>query len=397
MNIYWLPHPNISRLDGSHWFMVQLNLLATYWQGNHQFFMGHVRNPDLHHKITLTGKIKKKWSDFLFQRHFNKIEIFLDNLLTFQEPGTQSYWDFLIAKHIEIIDRIQKKKEKIDLIHAHFGLQGGLIAHAISQKMNIPYVITEHHAGFLEGPEMFQWVQEKIQENLHVYNHASTVFAVGEKLNDILKSWGVCYLSTLFNPTGRSFVSDLIPKLEQSPFYFFSLGRLHPQKGFEVLIQAIKVLLKDNFFQNHPCRFYIGGSGRNAEEYQGMVRDFGAQEYVIFLGALSQEEALKWYDKTHAFVLPSRVESFGIVYAEALARGRPVIATRCGEPENFINDKVGLIVEPDNPKELAKAIQEMVLHYSKYDSQELQDHIRPLVDPDLFCEKVMDYYRQALV
>ena len=62
------------------------------------------------------------------------------------------------------------------------------------------------------------------------------------------------------------------------------------------------------------------------------------------------------------FVLASRKETFGIVYVEAMAKGLPVIATKCGGPEEFVNKENGILVPVDNVEELSKA---MLLMYKE--------------------------------
>ena len=60
------------------------------------------------------------------------------------------------------------------------------------------------------------------------------------------------------------------------------------------------------------------------------------------------------------FVLPSLYETFGVVLIEALAAGKPVIATRCGGPESIVNDENGLLVAPANSDALGRAMRQMV-------------------------------------
>jgi glycosyltransferase involved in cell wall biosynthesis len=73
-------------------------------------------------------------------------------------------------------------------------------------------------------------------------------------------------------------------------------------------------------------------------------------------------------------VLPSRAESLGMVLVEALACGTPVVATRCGGPEDIVVDGVGELVEPDNPSELAAAIARVLDASGSFDPQRLRDY-----------------------
>lgn len=67
------------------------------------------------------------------------------------------------------------------------------------------------------------------------------------------------------------------------------------------------------------------------------------------------------------FVLPSRSETFGIGFIEAFATGTPVIATRCGGPEDFVNEENGMLVDVDCVDELTQKMQKMFYTADKYD------------------------------
>ncbi|MCL2312965.1 MAG: glycosyltransferase, partial [Firmicutes bacterium] len=73
----------------------------------------------------------------------------------------------------------------------------------------------------------------------------------------------------------------------------------------------------------------------------------------------------------HCFVLPSMFETFGVVYAEAIACGIPVVATKCGGPEDFVNDSNGLIVPTDDLESVIGAMEYMYKNAKKYDGDKI--------------------------
>mgnify|MGYP003503500790 CR=1 FL=1 len=85
----------------------------------------------------------------------------------------------------------------------------------------------------------------------------------------------------------------------------------------------------------------------------------GKNEQIIFLGALSRDDVAKWMNKCDCFVLPSRYETFGVVYIEALASGRPVIGALNGGAEDIINNLNGYLVPIDDIDKLAEKMLEM--------------------------------------
>ncbi|MDP2933013.1 MAG: glycosyltransferase family 4 protein [bacterium] len=127
------------------------------------------------------------------------------------------------------------------------------------------------------------------------------------------------------------------------------LGRLTPEKGVGVLIQA-SVLLKT------PHNILIGGTGPNEQALKELTRKLRVADKVNFLGSVSDKTS--FFREIDILIVPSILaESFGLVITEAMAAGVAVIASRIGGiPEIIQNKKNGLLVEPGSPDELSKAI-----------------------------------------
>ena len=136
-----------------------------------------------------------------------------------------------------------------------------------------------------------------------------------------------------------------------------AVGRYTRQKGFDLLIQAWKIVNG-----RHPdWQLNIYGPG-NREEYQHMV------EVLHLSGAIHCNEAspdiYARYAEHSIFVLSSRYEGFGLVIAEAMATGLPAVSFRCPcGPEDIITDhEDGLLVENGNIYNLAEAISYLIVH-----------------------------------
>jgi len=137
------------------------------------------------------------------------------------------------------------------------------------------------------------------------------------------------------------------------PLRIGSLGRLHPVKGFDVLIAALKILEEtDPTHRNYHLT--IGGTGAELDRLKTLIREagLGNVELAGFVGDPSHFLASQ-----HLYVQPSRSEGFCLAAHEAMQAGLPVIGSAVGEMAHSIIDGVtGLLVEPGNPISLAKAI-----------------------------------------
>lgn len=134
----------------------------------------------------------------------------------------------------------------------------------------------------------------------------------------------------------------------------FFTGRLVYYKGVDVLIKAFNQV-KSN------CELFIAGTGILERELKEKVRKYGISDKVHFLGFLLEKQLKQAYADCDIFVLPSvaKSEAFGIVQLEAMVYGKPVINTNLpsGVPYVSVHGKTGLTVQPENPRQLAKAIE----------------------------------------
>jgi glycosyltransferase involved in cell wall biosynthesis len=137
-----------------------------------------------------------------------------------------------------------------------------------------------------------------------------------------------------------------------------ALGRLHEQKGFDVLMDAAARLRQMGL----DFRLLIGGEGEEGVRLRAQAHRLGLGDTVVFQG---------WIDDRAAFLaqgdlmlVPSRYEPFGLVVIEALAAGLPVIASDLEGPREILDGgRLGAVVPAENPDALAKAVQTALDQY----------------------------------
>ncbi len=130
-----------------------------------------------------------------------------------------------------------------------------------------------------------------------------------------------------------------------------SLGRLHPNKGFDGLLEA----LASPMLSGQPWRCVLGGDGPERGRLEAQVERLGLTDRVCFTGWVSDRHA--FFEALDLFVLPSREEPFGIVLIEAMAEGLPVVVTDTDGPSVIVKDtETGLIVPREDPERLARAV-----------------------------------------
>ena len=154
-------------------------------------------------------------------------------------------------------------------------------------------------------------------------------------------------------PDGIEFekIQAIQPQLSKNPDIIF-IGRLVKLKGVDMLIKAIPRLIE--VFSN--LRVIIAGSGPQENELKDLVKELKLEEYVEFLGFIAEEEKFRWYKGCKIVVVPSRWDCSPITIYEAMACGKPVVASNVTNSEILENEKTGFLFEPENIDELAEKI-----------------------------------------
>ncbi len=247
-------------------------------------------------------------------------------------------------KEIYLQEFINKLYESFDLdsfdvIHAHYWLSG-LVGKEIKNKFNKPLVFTSHSLGiFLEGYNKERVDCEKI---IMTSSDVITTSSQFEK-NMISENYKVDSSKMKLVKPGVD-VEIFIPNSEiNRENIFLSIGRIQEQKG---QIDVLKFL--DNFRKvenNFMCYFIGGPSGKSGIEYleelKKVVIDLELESYVEFVDIISQTKIRDLLNKSKLLIHTSKFETFGLVAAEALAMGVPVLTTNRGSlleiVENSIN------------------------------------------------------------
>jgi phosphatidylinositol alpha-1,6-mannosyltransferase len=150
-----------------------------------------------------------------------------------------------------------------------------------------------------------------------------------------------------------------------------TVGRLSASeryKGHDVMLDAWPNVLREI----PEARYIIVGDGDDRSRLESRTKQLGLTASVIFKGGVSSLELQSCYDECQVFAMPARTElnptaprgeGFGIVFLEAMAHGKPVVGPNVGAPTEFIHDgEHGLLVDPVNPTELARALIELLTH-----------------------------------
>jgi len=124
-------------------------------------------------------------------------------------------------------------------------------------------------------------------------------------------------------------------------------------KGYDQVIRAIPLVIQE--FPN--IKYILVGGGNDIIRVKELIHELGLQKYIITPGYVSEDELVDYYNICDVFVMPSKGEGFGIVFLEALACGKSVIAgNKDGSRGALLDGKLGLLVDPENVESISDAI-----------------------------------------
>ncbi|NKF05256.1 glycosyltransferase [Clostridium gasigenes] len=288
----------------------------------------------------------------------------------------------------KLYKEIVKKEGKVDLIHAQSSLWAGISAAYISKKYNIPLVITEH-SSIERGSYVRESYKPLIKES---YNVAKKVVVVGTGLKKEIEEFsGRNDIKVIHNLVPL----ELFEKKEEKnneEFTFFSLAFLEGEKGMDTLVKAFS-----DGFKGRNCKLKIGGAGSQRKGLEILANNLGIKNQVVFLGALLREEVAKNMNECNAFVLASRYETFGVVYIEALAAGKPIIGMYNGGAEDIINEVNGKIVAIDDINGLKDAMINIKENINSYNSDVIRADCIKRFTKESIVEKIIEVYKEISI
>ncbi|MEJ2564770.1 MAG: glycosyltransferase family 4 protein [Gammaproteobacteria bacterium] len=252
---------------------------------------------------------------------------------------------------------------RFEAVHAGRVLPEGLVGWAVARLIRRPIVIYAH------GEEITTWRQPaKRKAMIFAYRHADQVVANSDFTRNELIKLGIepaCIV--LISPgvdvdrfrAGLPSV-DLRKRLEitEKQRVILSVGRLSRRKGFDQIVKVLPALVACGI----DAHYVIIGIGEDDAYLRRLASDCGVAERVHLLGHVPTDDLPRWYNVADVFAMPNReidgdTEGFGMVFLEAAACGKPVLAGRSGGTGAAVVDNTtGLRIDGSSERQVAEAL-----------------------------------------
>ncbi len=299
-------------------------------------------------------------------------------------------WEFIPKERIydvlgelstNMVQFIHDNELEYDLYHGHY-VDAGIVTLNVANALLKPSFFTAHSLGAWKKDQMGGDPVEmekkfnfklRIDEEVRIFKavNAQTLTSIVqlEKLNELYNYYAD---NIEIIPPGVNIHAYHLPdeedlqKHEHLPDnYIFCLSRIDSNKGHDMLLHAFDLVRKEI----DDITLVIGGGSPNPkprelevfETMHKIIEDKQMKDRVHFTGYIPDDMIVPYYQKAQMFVLPSLFEPFGMTSQEAMACGKPVVASKFGGIRNtIVSGEDGLLIDPKNPVEFADAMIKLI-------------------------------------
>ena len=268
-----------------------------------------------------------------------------------------------------LVDYVAHERRGYDLVHSHYWLSGG-VGQELARRWDLPHVVSFHTLAAIkerEGSEPESDERKRIEHQMAT--QADLVFAFTEdEANNLDSLFGITsdrvHVApggvdlSLFRPIEKAAARARLG-IDQTENVVSFVGRPEPFKGPDVLIKAASEM-RD---REHLRIVLVGGSEaeHSFEWLRLLAAEAGIADRISWFNAVPQSEIVDFYAASDIVAVPSFHESFGLSALEAMACGRPVVASAVGAlPMLIVEGETGCLVPSHAPTDLARCLSDML-------------------------------------
>lgn len=281
-----------------------------------------------------------------------------------------------------------KSKNNYNLIHTHSGTIPGVLTTLISKWTRIPNIITEHTGPF-----------SKISKNIISYalckysmKNSYAVLPVSNDLKEQIIASGINSNNfvVLHNPVDTE-LFNIDKNIKKDKVILFA-GRLEAYKGALRTVIAFEKIIND--FPDYILKIIGDGPElKTIRDYIGKNKELDKK--VILFGGTTKKIISEEMKKSSFFIFPSEHETFGLVVAEAMASGLPVITANTTSFPEYVTPECGILINPSDVNEISKSMSDIILSIDDYNAEYIRTQIVDRFSFEVFGQKLMELYNKC--
>jgi len=383
MHLYIIPawYPQNENDATGIFFREQAKALA---ERGHNVTVIHIEPISVTQIVSKPWHSEQIWQDGLVRTIFHKVIIPIpEKFGDLQDKYISNLFHKIIKKQIEK-DKLEGRPSP-DLIHAHVSHSCAYYCIDAAKRLSLPLVVTEHYSGLVLGTASerdYARVAETIEKS------DAFIFVGSNFQKNVCKRLSIeKQTNVVFNMVDTdAYHIDNNDRAQE--FTFLSACHLTQNKSLDLVIKAFNRA----FDKDASVRLIVAGDGVAMNSLKELTNELDENYRISFFGRYNKEQAKDLFSTSNAFVLTSKVETFGIVYLEALASGIPCIGTKGQGADDIINSSNGFTVEYGNIDELVDRMKYLYDHRNDYIKASLRNDCIERFSKNAICEQLEKVY-----
>ena len=265
-----------------------------------------------------------------------------------------------------------------EFVHAYILLRPALLARFIARRKKIPMIVSEQWSGYLnENYRRKSTIQKYLSRYLS--KKAAAIHCVSGILAKRMKEHGLLHEPYYIIPNiVEKIESPEVKRIDDYVHVLLVADLVDDIKNISAVIRMVGQVKTDI-----PFQLKIIGAGIDEIMLKNLASSLGLlDDKVFFEGLKANMEVYEYLVNSDFLIMNSKVETFSLICAEAMSCGKPVIATRCGGPDEFVIPMTGILIDPGSEEQLKDAFLKMLLTHHQYDSEGIRKYAYELFSID---------------
>lgn len=306
---------------------------------------------------------------------------------------------FFKRRNKKVVNLIENENiiHKYDLLHAHSLFSNGNIAYTLKKRYGVPYIVA------VRNTDINHFFKKRIllrKLGIEILRNAEKIIFISKPYKDLLINKYIPYkfrneisnkIKVIPNGIDEYWHKNKYYRTKNritSPIKILSVGVIDKNKNILTSIKACEILISN---KNMDVQLTVVG---DVKDYS-ILKKIKKHKFVKHVPAVTKEKLIQYYRNSTLFLMPSIKETFGLVYAEAMSQGLPVLYSKGqGFDEQFKNGVVGYAVEKISPNDIAEKILLTLESYQEI-SKKCIDSVSKF-DWDKISKKYIEIYTEIL-
>jgi glycosyltransferase involved in cell wall biosynthesis len=286
------------------------------------------------------------------------------------------------------------KRGKPAFIHNHVVFPSGFVALITAKVLNVKLLITEHWSGYLIEDNRFYKLNILTQRGIrYILASAHKIGLVSNFMKKRLIETHFVQNSNVIITPNIIETNDFIPEERKAgnEINVLTICNLNDEeKNISGMIDAIYILNQNSL---KPIKLSIIGDGPDEEMLKQKADSlYLLNSKIFFLGRIDNKLLTNYYAKYDFYLLNSNFETLNISAIEALMHGLPVVASKCGGPEDYLTEKNSIQVNTQDTNDLVRGIKEMIEKQETLNRREIKSEIEKLYNEKVVMESLKRLY-----